>query len=50
MKNLNAGKIQQLDDAYDVGIGRQFSAATNKRDKDEEMMKVNIEDFLISIL
>lgn len=39
MKNLKAGKVQQVDDAYDVGIGTQFSAETNKRDEDEEMMK-----------
>lgn len=28
-----------MEDAYDVGIGTQFSAETNKRDEDEEMMK-----------
>lgn len=39
MNNLKSGKIQQVDDAYDVGIGTQFSAETNKRDEDEEMMK-----------
>lgn len=40
MKSLKSGKIQQQqDDAYDVGIGTQFSAETNKRDEDEEMMK-----------
>lgn len=40
MNNLKSGKIQQqTDDAYDVGIGTQFSAETNKRDEDEEMMK-----------
>lgn len=39
MKNLKAGKTQQVEDAYDVGIGTQFSAETNKRDEDEEMMK-----------
>lgn len=39
MKNLKAGKVQQVEDAYDVGIGTQFSAETNKRDEDEEMMK-----------
>lgn len=39
MKNIKSGKIQQVDDAYDVGIGTQFSAETNKRDEDEEMMK-----------
>jgi len=26
-----------IDDAYDTGIGTQFSAETNKRDEDEEM-------------
>lgn len=39
MKNLKSGKVQQVEDAYDVGIGTQFSAETNKRDEDEEMMK-----------
>ncbi|XP_031630296.1 telomere length and silencing protein 1 homolog [Contarinia nasturtii] len=39
MKNIKSGKMQQVDDAYDVGIGTQFSAETNKRDEDEEMMK-----------
>lgn len=39
MKKLKAGKVAQVDDAYDVGIGTQFSAETNKRDEDEEMMK-----------
>lgn len=39
MNKLKAGKIAQVDDAYDVGIGTQFSAETNKRDEDEEMMK-----------
>lgn len=38
MKNLKTGKVQ-VEDAYDVGIGTQFSAETNKRDEDEEMMK-----------
>lgn len=37
MQNLKAAK--KVDDAYDVGIGTQFSAETNKRDEDEEMMK-----------
>lgn len=27
----------KLDDAYDTGIGTQFSAETNKRDEDDEM-------------
>lgn len=39
MQSLKAGKIHQVEDAYDVGIGTQFSAETNKRDEDEEMMK-----------
>lgn len=42
MVNLHAlktGKTKHTDDAYDVGIGTQFSAETNKRDEDEEMMK-----------
>lgn len=39
MKNLKSGKVNQVEDPYDVGIGTQFSAETNKRDEDEEMMK-----------
>ncbi|XP_050541409.1 telomere length and silencing protein 1 homolog [Daktulosphaira vitifoliae] len=39
MTALKTGQVTQVDDAYDVGIGTQFSAETNKRDEDEEMMK-----------
>lgn len=40
MTALKSGKVKQaVDDAYDTGIGTQFSAETNKRDEDEEMMK-----------
>lgn len=39
MQNLKSGKVPQVEDAYDVGIGTQFSAETNKHDEDEEMMK-----------
>lgn len=40
MQALKSGKIKSNDvDAYDTGIGTQFSAETNKRDEDEEMMK-----------
>ncbi|XP_045464571.1 telomere length and silencing protein 1 homolog isoform X2 [Harmonia axyridis] len=39
MNILKSGKIKQVDDAYDTGIGTQFSVETNKRDEDEEMMK-----------
>ncbi|XP_018574835.1 telomere length and silencing protein 1 homolog isoform X2 [Anoplophora glabripennis] len=39
MQALKSGKMKQVDDAYDTGIGTQFSAETNKRDEDEEMMK-----------
>lgn len=41
MINMHALKkgIKPVEDAYDVGIGTQFSAETNKRDEDEEMMK-----------
>lgn len=39
MQALKAGKVKTVDDAYDTGIGTQFSAETNKRDEDEEMMK-----------
>ncbi|KAJ6643553.1 Telomere length and silencing protein 1 like [Pseudolycoriella hygida] len=47
MINMHALKkgIKPVEDAYDVGIGTQFSAETNKRDEDEEMMKY-IEDQL----
>lgn len=37
MNALKSGQVTQVDDAYDVGIGTQFSAETNKRDEDEEM-------------
>lgn len=39
MQALRNGKVKQVDDAYDTGIGTQFSVETNKRDEDEEMMK-----------
>lgn len=41
MHALKSGKQQTkpVEDPYDVGIGTQFSAETNKRDEDEEMMK-----------
>lgn len=40
MQAVKSGKFKQTnDDAYDTGIGTQFSAETNKRDEDEEMMK-----------
>ncbi|XP_001983556.2 telomere length and silencing protein 1 homolog [Drosophila grimshawi] len=39
MQTLKSGKMKEPEDAYDVGIGTQFSAETNKRDEDEEMMK-----------
>lgn len=39
MQTIKSGKMKEVDDAYDVGIGTQFSAETNKRDEDEEMMK-----------
>jgi len=41
MQALKSGKLKETpsDDAYDTGIGTQFSAETNKRDEDEEMMK-----------
>jgi hypothetical protein len=39
MHALKSGKLKPADDAYDTGIGTQFSAETNKRDEDEEMMK-----------
>ncbi|KAL4713394.1 hypothetical protein ACJJTC_010379 [Scirpophaga incertulas] len=46
MQALKSGKVRQVDDAYDTGIGTQFSAETNKRDEDEEMMKY-IEEQLV---
>ncbi|CAL8113139.1 unnamed protein product [Orchesella dallaii] len=40
MDALKKGKFQQNnDDAYDTGIGTQFSAETNTRDEDAEMLK-----------
>ncbi|XP_022217635.1 telomere length and silencing protein 1 homolog [Drosophila obscura] len=39
MATLKSGKMKEAEDPYDVGIGTQFSAETNKRDEDEEMMK-----------
>ncbi|XP_055626769.1 splicing factor C9orf78 [Toxorhynchites rutilus septentrionalis] len=45
MQALKTGKIKTVEDPYDTGIGTQFSAETNKRDEDEEMMKY-IEDQL----
>lgn len=40
MQALKAGKLKTAsDDAYDTGIGTQFSAETNIGDNDEEMMK-----------
>ncbi|KAL1131185.1 hypothetical protein AAG570_012421 [Ranatra chinensis] len=40
MSSLKTGRLRATeDDAYDTGIGTQFSAETNKRDEDEEMMK-----------
>lgn len=52
--NLQVGGLEKqtlksdkkvIDDAYDTGIGTQFSVETNKCDEDEEMMKF-IEDQL----
>lgn len=42
MASLKSGKIKQEDDAYDTGIGTQFSAETNKRDEDDEMLVIFI--------
>ncbi|KAG5889953.1 hypothetical protein JTB14_018848 [Gonioctena quinquepunctata] len=39
MQALKTGKLKQVDDAYDTGIGTQFSVETNKRDEDEDMMR-----------
>lgn len=40
MSALKSGKLKsQTDDAYDTGIGTQFSAETNIGDTDEQMMK-----------
>lgn len=39
MQALKTGKVKKVDDAYDTGIGTQFSVETNKRDEDEEMQK-----------
>lgn len=44
MNTVKAGKIKlSTDDAYETGIGTQFSAETNIGDTDEQMMKY-IED------
>ena len=38
MKAIKSGKVNSsTDDAYDVGIGTQFSVETNTRDEDAEM-------------
>lgn len=40
MDALRKGSFQaNKDDAYDTGIGTQFSAETNTRDEDAEMLK-----------
>nr|CAG4650542.1 EOG090X0F7F [Sida crystallina] len=41
MKAIKTGKVSNsnVDDAYDTGIGTQFSVETNTRDEDAEMMK-----------
>lgn len=40
MAALNSGKYSMdTDDAYATGIGTQFSAETNTRDEDAEMLK-----------
>jgi len=41
MKGIKSGKgaNSSVDDAYDTGIGTQFSVETNTRDEDAEMMK-----------
>lgn len=40
MSTINSANFQQNDDAYDTGIGiTQFSAETNTRDEDAEMLK-----------
>ena len=39
MKAIKTGKVNtsSVDDAYDTGIGTQFSVETNTRDEDAEM-------------
>lgn len=38
MKAIKAGKAnEKVDDAYETGIGTQFSVETNTRDEDAEM-------------
>nr|CAG4638783.1 EOG090X0F7F [Cyclestheria hislopi] len=40
MKTIKSGKMKNtVDDAYETGIGTQFSLETNTRDEDAEMMK-----------
>ena len=41
MDVLKNGKFKQNDDAYETGIGTQFSAETNTRDEDAEMYVTN---------
>lgn len=41
MSSLKGGKLNVEDDAYDTGIGTQFSAETNKRDEDDEMYVIS---------
>lgn len=40
MNSIKEG-VSNVDDAYDTGIGTQFSAETNKRDEDDEMYNIN---------
>lgn len=39
MQSLKKVEIKDADDVYNAGIGTQFSAETNIRDQDEEMMR-----------
>ena len=39
MKTIKTGKpASSVDDAYETGIGTQFSVETNTRDEDAEML------------
>ena len=42
MKSIKSGKANSsVDDAYETGIGTQFSVETNTRDEDAEMQALN---------
>ena len=47
MKAIKAGKSNSsVDDAYETGIGTQFSVETNTRDEDAEMYVKHAYDYV----